>query len=299
MYKSLFSLWIVALSLTGMSGQETLRYRLDTGDVFLVRQQGEQKITQDFDWGTQEITNRLVGTLQFRVVEKNSNGYLLEFSFKELSLQINSNTDGNLLDVNTSKPDPKDLHSKIYRSLINSPIGMKLDPSGAILSVNGGDKLVEKLIQQAGIQDKSVRDAMAYGLMQDYSSEALAASYEPMTYFYPVEAVREGQSWENQYRGQPTTENRWTLDSLGPLKILISGVSKTQMQTENGNAGTHLEGTQTTSIVCNAQTGFMQQILAKGFAQGYSTLSQSGKSKIPTTIESKISYTLIDHKHVQ
>lgn len=299
MYKPCIFLWLLALITPVLNGQESLRYRLDTGDVFTVQQQAEQKVVRDFEWGRQEITNRLNGILQFRVVEKNKEGYLLEFSFKELSLHINSNTDGDLLVVNTSRSDNQDIQSKIYRSLLNYPIRMKLHPSGAILSVDGGNRLVQKLIDVAGISDESLRLEMENGLMQDYSSEALAASYEPLTHFYPTAAVRIGESWENQYRGNQPTENCWTLDSLGPGKILISGVSKTQIQTENHLGGTHLEGNQTTSIVCDAATGFMREMLTKGSATGYSMQTESGNSKIPTTIETKISYTLIDHKHVQ
>ncbi|WP_445382472.1 DUF6263 family protein [Robiginitalea sp. IMCC43444] len=299
MYKSCLILWLLALVTPVLNGQESLRYRLDTGDVFIVQQQAEQKVVQDFEWGQQEITNRLNGILQFRVVEKNKEGYLLEFSFKKLSLHIQSNTEGDLLVVNTSQPENQDIQSKIYRSLLNHPIQMRLHPSGAILSVDGGNKLVQKLIKVAGISDESLRLQMENGLMQDYSSEALAASYEPLTHFYPTAAVRVGESWENQFRGNQPTENCWTLDSLGPVKIFISGVSKTQMQTKNQLGSTHLEGIQTTSIVCDAATGFMREMLAKGNATGYSTQTESGTSKIPTTIESKISYTLIDHKHVQ
>ena len=80
MLKSTFPVlvyFLLAVCFPGiLAGQETLRYRLEKGDLFTVEQQAEQQIIQKIDQSEHRVTNRISALLQFRVVGKRDSSYL-------------------------------------------------------------------------------------------------------------------------------------------------------------------------------------------------------------------------------
>ena len=280
-------------------GQSTLGYQLKEGDVFIVEQQAEQQIVQSLEGTSHELTNRISGILQFRVLQVRDTSFILEFMFRDLVFQIESSLQGMLLDIHAAEADPSDTQARIFNALLNVPVEMELGREGRIMEVTGGDSLVARVVDQAGLEDGFNKTVMQRTLEQEYGSRALAQSYEQMTFFYPRIPVSVGDRWKNSYEGKISTQNTWQLDSLNVERAVISGVATIRMKTADPSSSMDLEGTQKMTVMTHGPSGFLNEMQVENQASGISTSAQTGDLEIPTTITSMITYRLIEQKHVQ
>lgn len=299
MANTLFRLLVILCFPGLLTAQNSLTYQLRKGDVFTVEQKAEQHIIQNLDESSHELTNRVSGVLQFNVVQDNDTSYLLEFMFNDLIFKIESSLQGVLLDVHAAEPKAGDTQSEIFNALLNIPVQMTLSKQGEILDVTGGDQLVAKVLEQSGIPEGFSRTVMKKSLEQQYGSKALAESYEQMTYFYPEQSPEIGDQWSNRFDGKLEAINTWTLDSLNTDSAYISSKAKIVIKTDEPSNSMQLEGEQETSVTTDISSGFMREMVVLTRAEGISTAAQMGDVEIPTVINSKVTYRLIAHKHVQ
>jgi hypothetical protein len=130
-------------------------------------------------------------------------------------------------------------------------------------------------------------------LKNEFGSKALSDSYKQMTFIYPDRTIRVGDTWKNAYSGKLKAETIWKLDSVNAQNALISGIADIVMKVEEPASTMVLDGTQNTRVTTDRKSGFILKMQVKGFSKGYSTLSQMGELKIPTTITSLVTYELI------
>ena len=290
---------IIILTLFGLAvfpnilAQETLRYNLNKGDVFLVKQVARQAIVQEIEGASHEIVNDIRGVMQFKVVDKNADSYAIDITFEDLIMTMTSSIQGVLMDVHAKEVDPDNIQSRIFNSLLNVPIHVVLAHNGDILEVQGGDSLVVKMTEASGLQDDFSLNMMRASLKKEFGSEALSNSYKQMTYIYPDKSIKVGDTWENTYTGKLTAQNVWKLDSVTTQNAIISGVATILMEIKEPATTMILDGTQDTSITTDLQSGFILKMKVEGISKGYSTIAQLGDQKIPTTISSTVTYELI------
>ncbi|MBT8183765.1 MAG: hypothetical protein KJN76_02910 [Eudoraea sp.] len=294
MKKVLFFL-VFAGCCTMLLGQSNLQYRLTAGDTFTIKQKAEQIITQELDGAEHVITNNLSGIMQFVVVDEDADHYKLTITFKDLNLNMSSSIQGELLNVNAAIVDEGNIQSKIFNSLLNEPIYMLLARNGHVLEVSGGDSLVAKMANSSGLQDEFSLNMMKKSLEKEFGSEALSNSYEQMTYIYPNIEVKVGDGWENQYTGKLSSKNSWTLQELTDKSASISGSAHVEMDVAEPATTMKLAGSQKTTITTDINTGFIQQMNVEGIFEGVSTMTQLGDQEIPTSIQSNITYELMEN----
>lgn len=293
-------LWLfLTLSAGVLQAQHSLGYQLEKGDVFTVEQRSRQWITQEMDSSAHQLENRINALLEFRVLGVQDNGYLLEFAFRDLFFRIESSIQGELLNIRARELDESDLQSRVFNSILDVPIRMVLNRNGDILQVTGGDSLVNRMIASTGLEEGFTKSLMQKTLQQQYGSEALAASFEQMTFFYPQRQVAVGQQWTNRYEGKLEAVNTWTLDSLNTDRASISGEAGILMAEQNAGMKMNLKGTQQTQIRAERKSGFIREMTVDSEAEGVSVMSHTGDLEIPTHIRTHLTYTLIDFKHVQ
>lgn len=280
-------------------GQDTLGYQLRKGDVFTVEQKAEQHISQSLDDTSHELTNRVSGVIQFRVLEQKDSTYLLEFMFNDLIFKIESSLQGVLLDVHAAEPRAGDAQAAIFNGLLNIPVQMELGRRGKILDVVGGEQMITTVLEQSGLPEGFSRSVMKKSLEEQYGSEALAESYEQMTYFYPRKPVSKNDGWSNRFEGKLEAENTWKLDSLTTERTYISGMANILIKSDEPSNSMHLKGTQQTTLIADRKSGFIREMSVRSEAEGISTAAQMGAVEIPTTINSIVTYRLIAQKHVQ
>jgi len=292
--KNSISLLVFAFFGTILFGQTTLEYNLNKGDTFLIKQQAQQIITQELDGAVHEITNKIDGVMEFKVIGEKDGHYEIDMTFKNLNLNMSSSIQGELLSVNAQEVTEGDMQSKIFNSLLNVPIHIILAKNGDILKVDGGDSLVSKMVHASGLKDDFSLNLMKKSLEKEFGSEALSNSYEQLTYIYPEGEINIGDTWENEYIGKLSAKNIWTLDNITSTNASISGKAVVVMDVTEPATTMKLRGTQDTSITTDIISGFIVLKVVEGTSEGISTITQMGDQEIPTTIKSTITYELIN-----
>lgn len=298
MKKFTFLLVFMLLSIQGR-GQSKLEYHLKIGDVFVIKQNAEQVITQTIDTTHQIITNKIDGILEFKVIGESEDYYTLELLFEDLNLHMSSSIQGELLNVKAKEVIQGDMQSQVFNALLNNPVKLTLSRTGDIIEVKGGTNLVSKMAQASGLKDEFSLNLMKESLQKEFGSEALSNSYEQMTYIYPASKIKVGDVWDNEYNGKLKAENSWQLDGLNTKTATISGNAKVEMNIEEAMTSMFLTGKQETLVTTDLPSGFIKKMEVAGVYKGVSTVAQMGEKEIPTSIKLNITYELINKYYVQ
>ena len=275
-------------------GQSVLKYNLNEGDTFLVKQNAEQIITQELDGASHVLTNTLDGILEFKVLGENDGNYGVDLRFKDLNLLMTSSIQGELMNVRAKEVSEENMQSKIFNSLLEQPVKLVLSKTGDILEVIGGDSLVSRMANSSGLEDDFSKNMMKKSLEKEFGSEALSNSYEQMTFIYTEDEVAVGDTWQNTYTGKLNAQNTWTLKAIEDASTTISGTATVVMTVEEPATTMNLEGIQNTEVTADEESGFIKLMRVESEATGISTMTQLGDQKIPTTITSTITYELIE-----
>ncbi|WP_077398522.1 DUF6263 family protein [Cellulophaga omnivescoria] len=294
--KKLFFLASVLLCLTSVNAQTKLEYKLSVGDIFIVQQNAKQVITQEMQGMSHELTNDITGEYKMKVIEKKDGAYSIEMSFTDLNMKMTSNLQGVLMDIKAKEVKEGDMQSKMFNSILNIPVKITLAANGNITNVDGGENLINKMMDASGITDETTLATIKTSLAKEYGTEGLANSFKQMTYIYPNAAnkVAVGDTWENEYTGKLNTKNKWTLEAQDANTTTLSCTADVVMTVKDANANMDLTGTQTTKAVANAKTGFITSMEVTGSSTGNSTVPMLGDQKIPTKITSTIIYKTIE-----
>ncbi len=276
-----------------VTGQNTLGYRLESGSSFKIEQHALQDITQELETGTQVITNDIKSIMEFTITGKEDTLYLIDVEFKDLKMFMSSDLYGELMNVDTSIPKENDIQSKIFQSLIGQKVTIKMTATGKIHEVNGGDQLIENMVNAAGFEDDFTRDLLSASLSKDFGSEALSKSYEQMTFFYPSQAVDIGDTWTTHFDGKLASKNTWTLSAMSEVASEINGSAETVLSIKDDQTTMELSGSQNSMIIVDPMTGLFRKMEINGEYKGFSIVKQLGDQEIPTKIEMRLSYQLI------
>lgn len=291
--KYLYTLLFSIFFLGGIYGQITLQYNLKKNEIYVIKQEAQQVITQELEGASHVLTNNIDGVLEFKVIEEGQNEYNIQLTFKDLNMKMTSNLQGELMNVKAQEVVEGDMQSMMFNSLLGNPVNMTLSKNGAILEVSGGDSLVTKMVNTAGLEDEFTVNMMKKSLEKEFGSEALSDSYEQMTFIYSDEPVEEGDTWQNEYTGKLNAKNTWTLTETTDHNAKIRGSADVIMNVEEPAVTMNLNGTQTTEITTDIDSGFILKMSVEGTSEGNSTMVQLGDQEIPTNIKSTITYELI------
>lgn len=294
-HKFLFvSLWLISSFV--LQGQTSLGYDLEIGDVFVVKQNAHQLMTQKMEGTSHEITNDLEGLFEFKVLGKTANNYAVELVFLDFALKSSSSIQGILMDVRASKPKEGDVFSSVFSALLNQRLNMEMTRQGKIISVTGGDQLIDKMVNTVEDLDDFSKSLMKKSLEKDFGSEGLAKSFEQMTFFYPDNSgkpLRPGTTWTTDFQGKISGTNTWTLEKTEEEQTSISGIATISMYNVDNAMTLSLKGSQETMIQADPKKGFLLKMMVSGSGSGNSVMTQMGNVEIPTTLEQTITYELI------
>lgn len=291
--KPIVTLLFLLFCNTTIFGQNILEYTLSEGNVFMVKQNATQVITQELDGAQHELTNSIDGILEFRVLAQQEDNYQIALTFKDLNLYMTSSIQGEVMNVKAKEVSEDDIQSQIFNSLLNNPVQMTLSKTGDIIEVIGGDSLVDKMANASGLEDDFSKNMMKKSLGKEFGSEALSNNYKQMTFIYSEKKVNVGDTWENEYSGKLNAKNTWTLDGITETNATITGNAGVIMNITEPATSMKLNGTQETKITTDILSGFIIKMQVEGFSEGTSTMTQTGELEIPTSIKSTITYELI------
>jgi hypothetical protein len=298
--KSFFISVLVAFIVTAsqVNAQTSLAYKLEVGDQFKVKQVANQDIVQDMNGQKHEMKNLLEGDFTFIVEEVNDTLYGLTFKFDRFKMISTSNLIGEIISVNTNdKITDDDIEGKIFAQLVKVDLAMKMYKNGKIKSIVGSNELISKMVNAVGDIDEFTKEVMKESMKSEFSNESLAKSFEQMTYIYPLETVKIGDTWENNFEGELSSKNTWTLKSIADNDIIITGESIVNFLNKDVDVEMNLKGDMTSNLTTSKETGFVKTMTTTSTVKGNSIMHNMNDLKVPTTIISNVTYKI--EKHVQ
>ncbi len=292
--KKIFFLASILLYSITIQAQTKLEYKLKKGNTFIIQQNAKQVITQETQGSSHELTNDITGEYKMKVIDNVNGNYIIEMSFTDLNMKMTSNLQGILMDIKAKEVTVDNPQSAMFNAILDVPVKISLSKNGDITTVTGGDKIINKMMNASGITDEATLKMAKESLSKEYGTNALASSFEQMTFLYPTTKVNVGDSWKNEYTGKLETKNNWTLQAYNTDETVLSCEADVVMMVKDVSANMDLTGTQTTKVTANSKTGFVKEMVVNGTASGNSTIPMLGDQKIPTKIISTITYKVIE-----
>ncbi|MDG5492123.1 DUF6263 family protein [Psychroserpens sp. SPM9] len=298
--KSLLLRFFVAFIVTTnlITAQTKLAYNLNVGDEFKVNQIAIQDIVQDMNGQKHEMKNLLEGDFTFAIEAVNDSVYHIKFKFDRFKMVSTSNLMGELFNINTADPiEEDDIEGKLFSQLVKTDLKMIMYKNGKIKSITGSKALINNMVNAAGDFDEFTKELMKESMKKEFSNESLAKSFEQMTYIYPSKKVAKGDTWNNKFEGDLSSENTWTLKSIKKDDVEITGQSTITFNTIDEDLEMKLTGEMTSDLITSFETGFVKTMKTHSVAKGNSILHNMNDLEVPTTITSNITYKV--EKHVQ
>ncbi|MEM5564433.1 DUF6263 family protein [Psychroserpens sp. AS72] len=298
--KPFFTTILVAFIATTsvLNAQTSLTYNLQVGDQFKIKQVANQDIVQDMNGQKHEMKNLLEGDFTFIVEEVNDSLYGLKFKFDRFKMVSSSNLIGEIISVNTNDSiADDDIEGKIFAQLVTVDLAMDMYKNGKIKSIEGSNELISKMVNAVGDIDEFTKEVMKESMKGEFSNESLSKSFEQMTYIYPNTTVNIGDSWENDFEGDLSSKNTWTLDNITDDEIIITGKSSVIFLNKDADVEMNLNGDMTSNLIISKETGFVKTMTTTSAVEGNSIMHKMNDLKVPTTITSNITYKI--EKHVQ
>jgi hypothetical protein len=280
------------LSLQNMSGQDILGYTPENGQVFLI----EQSVVQSFDQQIGETQNHIDtetgGLMEFKVTMVSDSTVTWHTTFKQLYLKIMIGGQI-LLDIDTMELGSGDAQLEMFRCVLDKPIQVEMQTDGKITKVVNDHDFIAEMIAVSGLTDNDVKNKLRESLGDKFGEEALARSFEQLTYFYPNRSVAIGDQWETHITGKANIENHWVFTAKDNENISIEGQGATHMDLTEGTGKVELDGTQTVLVSSCPVSGFIKEMSIKGNFEGHSSIPELGDQAFPTTMHQTIVYKLI------
>nr|WP_321223115.1 DUF6263 family protein [uncultured Psychroserpens sp.] len=293
---SILVVFIIATNI--INAQTSLAYNLEIGDQFKVFQVATQDIVQDMNGQKHEMKNLLEGDFTFIVEEVNDSLYGIKFKFDRFKMVSTSNLIGEIMNVNTQDSITDDnIEGKIFAQLVKVDLYMTMYKTGKIKSIEGSNELISNMVNAVGDLDEFTKEVMKESMKGEFSNESLSKSFEQMTYIYPNKLVNIGDTWENKFEGDLSTNNIWTLEGITKDDITITGNSTVLFTNKDADIEMNLEGDMTSNLTTSKKTGFVKTMSTLSKVKGNSIMRNMNNTKVPTTITSNVTYKI--EKHVQ
>jgi len=272
--------------------QTMLKYELNEGDSFTVMQTALQTITQDIPGAKQVLTNEIKAKMTLEVTASTDEMTALELRYISFNLNMRSPQLGNLMTVNTETNEGKEVQLNIFKSLLDKPLVIHMNPTGKLISLEGVDALLQRMLDSSGLQDEIAKKLMMEQLSKEWGPEQMSASIEQMLYNYSDSLVSVDDTWITNFNGKLVAETTWTLAKQNVKMNTITGSAPVSMSEQNAQVTMKLIGNQDTVLITNAQNGMISEMIVTQTMSGDTIVPQLPDTTIPTTMESKITYTV-------
>jgi len=290
--KNILFLSLLFLSITMTNGQSNLRYNLDKGDLFTIKQDVKQETNMQIEGQEQKILNDMSATFLFEVTDTASDNYVIDMSFTSISMTV-SVGGAPMMSVDTDS-ESNDSTQAMFKGMLDKKVTMYMKPNGKIVDVKNGENIVNGMLEAMGDLDPSVEDQIRKGLDKEYSGKTLANSFEQMTYFYPSISKSINDTWENKYvgEGKLNATNKWKYISENKDARVLEATSSVTMDIDSGQILMNLAGEQKTMAKVDPTSGFLKEIIVNTTTSGSSHFTQLPDDKKPTTLKMTTTYTL-------
>ncbi len=292
--KYLVHLWLLLVIPMGniMLAQHQLQYNFSVGDQFKMSQNAEQDMIMEVEGSKHTTHNSISGTYDFEVIEATENGYVITSSFTSLIFKSESDLIGTVMDVDTNRDvDKDDMEAQIFQALLNTPFEIHMLKTGEITSLKNTEAIIENMITKIGVEDDFTKDLMRKSLGKEFGGESLAESMEQLLYLYSPSPVKVGDTWKNDYSGELTANNTWTLENYNDATFTITATAPVVFANgSDADVAMDLTGNQQTNATIETTTGFPKEVSVNQSVEGTAIMMGT---EVPTKLISTITYKRI------
>lgn len=187
------------------NAQTKVQLNLVKGETYAQTQNTEAKVNQEIMGQTMEISMSINGRVELTVADIKNGIYTLKGRYTNLAMNVNSM--GSVVKASTdetvSDNPVETLMSNAFKAMINEDFDATLSPQGELLSIDGFDKIYQKLVTVVEASD-DVDDQTKMTLMnqvkQSYSPDALKSNFEMYMNIYPGNKVKVNDTWKMKKR---------------------------------------------------------------------------------------------------
>ena len=223
--KKLNQMLLVAAALLlslNVSAQKALRYNLQVGETYQLKQHTTQSIEQSVAGMTQNMKTTMGGDVAVTVKGKSGNVYSSEVIFKSMLFKLEGpmmNITYDSKDANADKTNPL---NKTFDLIVGHPFDVKFDDRGNVVEVKGFEAIANNVVS-AFSDNPQQAEMMKKQLAGQFSDESMKGNLSNMFITYPEEKVKVGSEWTNTN----TISAPFVIDNQFDYKV--DGISKEQV----------------------------------------------------------------------
>ncbi|MCU4176654.1 DUF6263 family protein [Carboxylicivirga sp. N1Y90] len=295
------ALLLLALLILPSTIQAQLRYNLKVGEMYGLKQESFQDITQNIQGMTQNIKNTIGGDITVTIVSKSKGVYTSTLVFESLLFKMES-TMFTIAYDSKDEAQEENMLSKAFDAIVDFEFTMIFDETGEITEVRGSEKLLEKIALSYG---KSIDELgmVAESVKTQFSDKSMKQNMSSMLLVYPDEKLKVGTEWTNEVvtaGAMPIVSNyNYVVTSANKSIIELKGTGK---MTADDSAGSEqngmtqnfdLSGDVIVSATIDAKTAWPQSMELNQEMEGSVSIESPQlpvPMEVPMTISSKSTY---------
>lgn len=290
MKKSLFLVLWVCIGITAMA-QITLRFNPDKGSKYEYQMEMIQKINQTIMGQKMDMDQTMAFTYNMDVIERTATETTIEFEYKEVVYNLASSMINMKYDSKSNAEPANEMDgmmAKIFGSLLNKKFSAVLALDGSVKSVSGMDAIIDDMMKAVGGGNDMMAQQLSKQMTQQFSDEAMKASFEQSFKIYPGKAIKAGDSWNVVQKTGAGTLNM-DINTTYSLKSADSNTAYADVQSTISGMGGQLTGTQQGTIEFDLKSGLPMTSKVNQKASG--KISANGM-EIPMEIDSQVNVTV-------
>ncbi|GEM_PF-3998820 len=239
MKKLIQNLLLVACLLLTVSAfaQKPLRYNLENGKVYGLKQMAVQNIEQSVMGMSQDIKSTIGGDITVTIKGKNGDVYDAEVVFKTMVFKLEAMTMTMAYDSENPEADSSNPLNKAFDLMVGHVFDVKFDDRGVVKDVKGFETISQKITQTFSDNPQQA-EQMKQTLSGQFSDEKMKYAIGSLFIIYPEEKVRVGSKWSSDSKlAQPVVINNkfdYTIQNLGSDVVKLTGVGT--MKTAEGQS---------------------------------------------------------------
>ncbi len=189
----------VMLLFAGATAEKPLDFKLNLtpGDNYVCVMDMSQRVTQTIEGEKQVMEQSNLVVWDYNILSKDNDG---NFEIMAKYARIKSSQKLGFQSVefdSDNPPDYLDQSTAGFKALIGSELNLKLSANGKVLSVDGFEEMLDKIVKELNIPDTPQKTEVMANLRNQFGEEALRQSFEQMTAFYADKPIDIGEVWHN------------------------------------------------------------------------------------------------------
>ncbi|MCU4165176.1 DUF6263 family protein [Carboxylicivirga caseinilyticus] len=226
---------ILALSLFSISlvGSAQLRYNLEVGKKYGLKQLTSQNITQSIQGMAQNIKNTFGGDITVTIKSKDGDVYTSDLIYESLIFKMESPMFSMGYD-STDENQEENAMSGMFKIMVGHVFSMKFNHKGEVLEVTGFADVLEKMQSEAVGQ--SMAGAVQESLKGQFSDESMKQNMGTMLIVYPNDKPAAGLTWNK------TMEQSGALPVTSVFNYKVTSATGTVVEMEGTGTMTTKEG---------------------------------------------------------